>query len=329
MRRRALWLAASLFVAAVPAFAQTAAAPLKLRFAHAHPEADGQHKAALRFAQLVKERSGGQLEIAVFPNSSLGNDQAMISGVRGGIIDIELSGTPYFTGISPRMNVLDLPFMFRDAAHAHKALDGTIGRGLLDDLGAHGMKGLAFWEVGFRQITNSRRAVKGPEDVKGLKLRTTPNPAHLKAFEALGANPVPMALGELYQALESGAVDAQEHPVEITWSAKFYEVQKHLSMTRHAYTALVLTMNKAKFDALPAAQQQVLVEASQEAARFQRELNARNETQIVGELKKKGMQVVETVDAAPFRKVLLEKVKQTYLEKNGPEVLTAIDAARR
>jgi len=325
LMKKALCLA---LAAAAMTLAPAAHAVTNFRLAHAGPETSSQHLAAVEFVRLVKERTKGEVAIRIYGSSSLGNDQAVISGLRGGTIDMVLAGNPNFTGIVSKLNALDLPFIFNDAAHAYRVLDGATGQQLLDELGPHNIKGLAFWEVGWRCITNNKRPIRTPEDVRGLKIRTTPNPAHLRAFEALGANPVPMALGELYQALESGAVDAQEHPVEITWSAKFYEVQKHLSMTRHAYTALVLTMNKAKFDALPAAQQQVLVEASQEAARFQRELNARNETQIVGELKKKGMQVVEKVDPAPFRKVLLEKVKQTYLEKNGPEVLVAIDAAR-
>ena len=314
--------------AAVLSMASAAHAVTNFRLAHAGPETSSQHLAAVEFVRLVKERTKGEVVIRIYGSSTLGNDQATISGMRGGTIDMVLAGNPNFTGIVSKLNALDLPFIFNDAAHAYRVLDGAVGQQLLGELGPHNIKGLAFWEVGWRCITNNKRPIHTPEDVRGLKIRTTPNPAHLRAFEALGANPVPMALGELYQALESGAVDAQEHPVEITWSAKFYEVQKHLSMTRHAYTALVLGMNKAKFDALPAAQQQAVVESAREAARFQRDLNKRNETKIVAELKGKGMQVVETVDPAPFRKVLLETVKKTYLEKNGPEVLTAIDAAR-
>jgi tripartite ATP-independent transporter DctP family solute receptor len=327
MQRRAALSAAAGFALSA-AFGPAIGAPLKLRFAHAHPESDGQHKAALKFAELVKARSGGQIEIAVFANSSLGTDQAMISGVRGGIIDLELSGTPYFTGISGRMNVLDLPFMFRDADHAHKALDGPIGRSLLDDLGSHGMKGLAFWEVGFRNLTNSRRAVKRPEDVKGLKLRTTPNPAHLKAFQLLGANPLPMPFSEVYMALETRAVDGQENPLPLIAAAKLYEVQKYLSLTRHAYTAMPLVMNKAKFDALPAAQQKVLLDAALEAGRFQRELNRQGEAANLAELKQRGMAVEENVDVDAFARIVAAPVRKDYTDKFGSELVDAIAAVK-
>lgn len=317
-----LTLAASL--AAAPAVQAQA----KFRFAHAGPETDSQHLAAQEFTRIVKERTSNEIQIQVYGGSVLGNDQATITGVRGGTIDIMMAGNPNFTGIVSKLNALDLPYLFSDTDHVYRVLDGKVGQALLDELGKHGMKGLAFWEVGFRAMTNNKRPIRAPEDVRGLKIRTTPNVAHIKAFQLLGANPVPMSIGELYTALETGAVDAQEHPVGITWSAKFYEVQKHLSVTRHAYTALVVVMNKAKFDKLPPAHQKVMVDAAVEAARFQRDMNRRNEAQIVGDLKQKGIQVIETVDPAPFRKVIFEQVKQQYVEKNGPEVINAIEAAR-
>src|SRR5205823_5859389 len=150
----------------------------------------------------------------------------------------------------PRIGALDLPFLFRSPEHAFKVLDGPVGAGLMKDLDSHGLKGLGWFQVGFRCITTKGRAVRTPDDVKGLKIRVPPNPSLIQAFKLMGANPVPMPLGELYQALESGAVDSQEHPISITYAAKFYEVQKNLTMSRHAYTAMPVVMNKAKFDAL-------------------------------------------------------------------------------
>lgn len=315
-------LTASLIIA-LPASATT-----KLRFGHAGPETDSQHLAAVEFSNKVKERSRGEIEVQIFPNSTLGNDQAMIQSVRGGVLDIEMSGNPNFSGIVPKMNAFDLPYIFNDAAHAYRVLDGKTGQAMLDDLGKYGMKGLAFWEVGFRAMTNNKRPIRTPEDVRGLKIRTTPNPAHIKAFQMLGANPVPMPLSELYSALETGAVDAQEHPVGVTWSAKFNEVQKHLSMTRHAYTAMVIVMNKAKFDGLKPEHQKIILDAAAEGGKFQRELNAKNEMMMVADLKKKGMQVIENIDSAPFRKVVAEETRKLFIEKNGPDVINAIDAAR-
>jgi tripartite ATP-independent transporter DctP family solute receptor len=298
----------------------------KLRLAHAGPESSSQHVAALELAKMVKERSNGKLELQVYPASQLGNDATVIGGVRGGTIDIMMAGSVNFAGLTPRIGALDLPFLFRGPEHAYKVLDGAVGQQMMKDLETHSLKGLGWFEVGFRCITTKNRAVRTPDDVKGLKIRTTPNPSHIQAFRLLGANPVPMPLGELYQALETGAVDSQEHPIAITHSAKFYEVQKHLTMSRHAYTAMPVVMNKAKFDALAPELQKVLVESAVHAARFQRELNAKDEVRIVADLRSKGMQVLESYDAAPFRKLVGSETRKAFVEKNGSELLAAIDA---
>ena len=307
-----------------PAMAQA----IKLRLAHSGAEAESQHAAALEFARQVKERTQGQIEVRVYASSTLGNDSTAISGVRGGTIDMATSGTPYYSGIVGRMNVLDLPYMFTSAEHAYKVLDGPIGRGLLDELEAHGMKGLAYWEVGFRSLTNSRRPVHAPEDIKGLKVRTTPNPAHIKAFQILGANPTPMPIAEVFTALENKAVDGQENPVSIVRGAKLYEVQKYMSLTRHAYTAMPLIMNKARFDRLPADQQQALIEAARAAGTFQRELNRMSEASDIAFLKSQGMQIDESVDPGPFRKLVTEPVKQLFAEKYGAQLVDAVANTR-
>jgi tripartite ATP-independent transporter DctP family solute receptor len=318
-------LVAAAAAALLPAATQ---AQTKLRFAHAGPDTSSQHQAALEFARLVKERSKGALQVQVYPASQLGNDASVIGGVRGGTIDLMMAGSVNFAGLTPQMSALDLPFLFRNPEHAYKVLDGSVGQRLMAGLEPHSLKGLGWFEVGFRCITTKSRAVHTPDDVKGLKIRTTLNPSHIQAFKLLGANPVPMPLGELYQALETGAVDAQEHPIAITHSAKFYEVQKHLTMSRHAYTAMPVVMNKAKFDALSPELQKVLVESAQAAGKFQRELNARDEAKIIADLKAKGMQVIETYDAAPFRKTVEAETRKAFVEKNGGELLAAIDAQR-
>lgn len=313
-------------VLASSAWAQSA--PIKLRFGHAHPTTDSQHVAALEFAKKVKERTQGGIEIQVFPSNQLGNDNTMIAGVRGGTIDIEMSGNPYFTGIEPKLNVLDLPYLFDDIAHVAKVLDGSIGRSLLNDLESKQMKGLAFWEIGFRSLANSRRPVNKAEDIKGLKLRTTPNPAHIKAFQLLGAAPQPMPFSEVYSALETKAIDGHENPPSVMLSTKMHEVQKYLSLTKHAYTALVVIMNKAKFDALKPEYQQILLQEAVNTAKFQRDLNAKGEAAALAELRKNGMQIVDNPDVAGIKKIVADETRKIFIEKNGDELLKAIDALR-
>lgn len=320
--RRAITLLGLLALAQFTPLAQ--AQTLRLRMAHSGAEAETQHAAALEFAKQVKARTNGQIEIQVFPGSTLGNDNTAIAGVRGGTIDLATSGTPYYTGMVGRMNVLDLPYIFTSAEQAYKVLDGPIGRGLLDELETHNMKGLAYWEVGFRSLTNSRRPVRTPDDIKGLKIRTTPNPAHLKAFQTWGASPTPMPLAEVFPALENKAIDGQENPVGIVRGNKFNEVQKYMSMTRHAYTAMPVVMNKARFAALTPAQQQALVDAALAAGSFQRELIRKNEAGDIAYLRANGMQIEENIDTAPFRKLVAEPMKQLFAEKYGSQLIEAV-----
>lgn len=316
---KTLAAASAAMLLAQPAFAQT-----KLRLAHSGAESETQHLAALEFAKQVKARTNGAIEVQVYGSSTLGNDNTAIASVRGGTIDLTTSGTPYYTGMVGRMNVLDLPYMFTSTEQAYKVLDGPIGRGLLDELGTHGMKGLAYWEVGFRSLTNSKHPVRTPDDVKGLKVRTTPNPAHIKAFQLMGAAPTPMPLAEVFGALESKAVDGQENPVNIVRNNKFYEVQKYMSLTRHAYTAMPVVMNKKKFDGLKPEQQTALIEAAQAAGTYQRDLIKKNEAADIAFLRANGMQVEENVNPEPFRKLVAEPIKQMFVEKYGSQLIDAI-----
>jgi tripartite ATP-independent transporter DctP family solute receptor len=319
-------LLACLIAATGPA--ALAAAKFNLKLGHAVSTTDGQHAAAMKMAELVKQRTNGEVEITIFPANQLGNDPAMINGVRGGTIDIVSSGASNYNGIVPNTAAMELPFVFRSAQHAYNVLDGAVGIGVLNELAPHGMKGLAYWENGWRAFTNNKRPVNKPEDLKGLKIRSTPNPYHIQAFRLLGMNPSPMPIAELYTALETGTFDAQEHPINVTWSAKFYEVQKHLTVSNHVYSPIILSMNKAKFDSMPANFQKVLVDAAREAATYQRNLNAQNASKVVADLKKSGMQVIENVDMAPFQKIVSAEIAKTFAEKNGPALLRAIEAAK-
>lgn len=299
-----------------------------LKLGHAVNPTDGQHAAATKLAELVKARTNGDVEIQVFPASQLGNDSAMINGVRGGTIDIVQSGASNFNGIVANTAALELPFVFRSAEHAYNVLDGKVGRGILDELSKHGVMGLGYMENGWRAVTNNKRPVTKPDDIKGLKIRTTPNPYHLQAFRLLGANPSPMPISELYTALETGTFDSQEHPVNVTWSAKFYEVQKHLTLTNHVYSPIIVVMNKTKFDSLPANYQKIMLDATLEAANFQRNLNKQNAAKVIADLKKSGMQVIEKVDIKPFQDAVSPAIRKAFAEKSGADLLNAIEAVK-
>ncbi|KMK51579.1 hypothetical protein RO21_05490 [[Actinobacillus] muris] len=312
----------------VAGFAVVAAANAQttLRFGYEAPRSDTQHSAAKKFNELLNAKTKGEMKLSLFPDSTLGNAQTMIGAVRGGTIDLEMSGSPNFSGLVPQLNVIDIPFIFKNRTHAYAVLDGEIGQGLLAQLEAQGLKGLAFWDVGFRSFTNSKHPINSPADIKGLKVRTNQNPMYIQAFSLLGANPVPMPLSELYTALETRAVDAQEHPIGIVWSAKLYEVQKYLSLTNHGYTPLIVVMNKAKFDNLSPNLQQAIVEAAKEAGQYQRQLNLDNEKAIIAKLQNAGVEVIENIDTTPFKAVIEADVRKAFIEKHGEDLVKQIDA---
>jgi len=202
------------------------------------------------------------------------------------------------------MNVLDLPFLFRDASHAYKVLDGEIGRGLLDKFEAVGIKGLAFWENGFRHVTTGKTPVERPADLKGLKIRVMENRVHQAAFRQLGADATPMAWGEVFTSLQQGLLDAQENPIPIVSTFKLYEVQKYLSLTGHVYSPAPVLMSKKTWDRMPPDVQKILLDTAMEVAKIQRQLNRGQEEKQVGELRAKGMTVIEKPDRNAFREAM-------------------------
>ena len=324
LRRNLIALAcAAVFGIGSPALAQTI-----LKLAHTLPASDTHHLAALRFAEDVNKRTNGQIVIQVYPAGALGNDPSILQNLRIGALDIGFTGNPFFTSFVPKLNVLDLPYLFTSFDHVYKVIDGPVGRQLLAELEQSQLKGIAFWEIGFRNITNSKRSILRPDDLKGIKIRTTPNPAHVAAFQALGASPAPLAFPEVYLALQNGTVDAQENPINLIYASKFFEVQKHLSLTQHAYTASVVAMSLAKFNALTPEQQGAILEAARDAAIYQRKLNRDIEGDNLAKMKQAGLVVVEKVDSKPFQDALGDKIRKTYTDRFGSDLLDAIDKAK-
>jgi len=317
-------IAASTFLAS-PAIlrAQTGIA---LRMGHPHPENDSWQEAALWMADTLEEKSGGEITLQVFANGLLGNDPTMINSVRAGALDIMVTGNPFFTGLAPELNVLDLPYLFGSRAHVANVLDGSIGDRLRHSLEPSGLHALALWETGWRHVTNSRRAIVTPDDIRGLRIRTTPNPAHIEAFRLLGAVPTPMAFTELFTALEMRSVDGQENPTTLILNSRFHEAQSHLSLTRHAFTAAPLVTNKDKLDAMNPTHRDLLIATALEAAQLQRAMNTEREDSSLATLKDEGMKIVETPDHDAFRAIVAAPVQEGFSTQFGPELLDLINA---
>jgi TRAP-type transport system periplasmic protein len=300
---------------------------MKLKLAHTMSVNDTMHQGTLKFAELVKEKTNGEITVDVFPTSQLGKDKAIIQGARMGSIDIAMTGNPFYTGTEAALNVLDLPYLFKDFDHVYKVLDGPIGKEIGILLEKHGLKELGFMEIGFRNLTNNKRQVKGPADFKGIKVRVTPNPAHVQAFQLLGAVPTPMPFGEVYMAMKTGAVDGQENPITLIYGQKFYEVQKYLSLTYHAYSTSHVTMTLKKFDKLKPAHQKALVESMHEAADYHRKMNRELEATLLKEMKAAGLQVEMEPDRAAVAAVVQQKTQEKYAAKFGWDLINKIKAA--
>lgn len=305
-----------------------AGAQTKLRFAHTISTEDSMHLAVVEFSKMVAQKTNNAIQIDIFPSGQLGNDPKILEGIKLGTIEMGMTGNPFFSSFAPEMNVLDLPYLFRDYDHVYKVVDGPIGAEILRAVEKNGMKGLGTLEIGFRNLTNSKRAVKTPEDVKGLKIRTTPNPAHLQAFRLLGANPVPMPFTEVYLALKTGTVDGQENPTTLIQAMKFYEVQKYMSLTHHAYTVANVVMNLKKYEELKPEYQKALHDALQEAEVWQRKLNRDIEGQVLAKMKAAGLQVEEKPDREAFQKIVADAAAEEYVKKFGRETLDKIRNTR-
>jgi len=249
--------------------------------------------ASKRFEEIVEAKLPGKYDVQVYANAQLGDDVRATEGVRMGTLEMVATSASPLTGLVPELNVFDLPFIVTSYKAADAIYDGPVGAKIAALLEPKGLKLLAYYENGFRQLTNSVREIKTPEDVKGLKIRTMQNPIHLEAFRALGANPTPMPFSEVFTAMQQKTIDGQENPIPTIYLSKFYEVQKYTSLTGHVYGPHLLLINKALFDSFPADDQKIILQAAQDSAKYDREILRKMATEQIAELRKVGMIVTE------------------------------------
>ncbi|MGD9568565.1 MAG: TRAP transporter substrate-binding protein [Sedimentibacter sp.] len=282
----------------------TAATPTVIKLGMTINEQDSFYVCAQKFSELVKEKTNGAYDIQLFPNSALGDERTMLESMQMGTLDSGIITSGPFVNFAPEFGVLDLPFLFPDNASAYKVLDGEIGKEILSKLEDHDLKGLAFAERGFRNLTNSVRPVKTAADIKDLKIRVMENEVYISAFKAMGVNAVPMAWTEALTALQQGTIQGQENPVNVIHAYKMWDSQKNVTMTRHAYAAAVITFSEEKFNSLPADVQKIFLESAQEAAEYERAWVAENEASQIADLKANGMEVIEDPDLESFKQAV-------------------------
>ncbi len=263
------------------------------------------------FGDEVAKRTNGRYKLQYFPAGALGGEREMLEAVQLGTQDLIITSTGPVGNFVAETRIVDIPFLFRDYAHARKVLDGPIGKDILSKFPAKGLVAISWMENGFRHVTNSKRAIKTPDDLKALKIRTMENKVHMEAFKALGSLPTPMNMNEVFTALQTGTVDGQENPIPVILANKLYTVQKYVSLTSHVYSPAMLIINKGLWDKISAADKTAFYEAAKIALVANRKKVNDDEANGIAVIEKAGT-LVNKVDTTLFQKA----VASAYVQYN-------------
>lgn len=305
------------------------AADFNFTFAHVLVESTPNAKAAVKFKEEVERNSKGRIAINVRPAAQLGGDVEIIEQTQMGMVQIAIPPTGNLANFEAKYYLFDLPFLMPDDAAMKRVADGDVGRKLLKALDKANLHGVNFWGAGFRHMTNNVRPITGPDDLKGIKMRTLQAPAILATYRTFGANPTAMAFTEVYNGLQQGVVEGQENPLANIYSMRFYEVQKYMTLTGHAYHTYAAVMNKAAWESLPPDLQKVMSDAFDHARDYSRQLTNEDEARILGEIKGQ----IEIRELTPEgRAAFIEASRPIYKEfetRITPELLDeAVKAAK-
>lgn len=288
-------------------------------------------RGAQRLADLVQEKSHGTLHIQTQANAQLGAMRERNENMRMGTVDMGTSSVGFLSEYEPVVGIFDLPYLYQDKAHEMRVFDGTIGREVNERLQAKGLRVLCYFDAGARQITNNSRPLYSPADLKGLRIRTPQSQASMEGFRAFRAVPIPLPFGELYGALQQGVADGQENPISLIFHNRFYEVQKYLTLTNHQLFIQVLLISEKSWRNLSRAHQRILLEAAQEAQVYERQLVAAEETELLEQLRQKGMQINQIEQTEPFVRQALT-LRELYIRRLGEParaMFARIDALRQ
>ncbi len=318
-------LLAAAAIAVLPLAAQAQA--VKLTLGHGAAPGNPRHEASVRFAEVLKAKTGGRIEVQVAPSAQLGDDAAMVTALRTGALDLSANSQGAVASAVPEYNAFGMPFLFPTPAAAFKLLDGPLGKELGERSAEKGMVLLGAWDNGIRHMTNSKRPISKVDDMKGLKMRVPPDATLVDIMKSVGAEAQQIRFAELYVALQQGVVDGQENPLVNIHASKLYEVQKHLALTSHQFQMTPLLMSKRTWDRLSDADKKAVQEAAAEATALQRKLSQEADDKLLADLKSKGVQVT-TPDRAGFEKATSDVDDKWMASNIGPYVKKVIAAAR-
>jgi len=314
------------------ALAQISERTIKFSFLNSadHPQGLG----AAKFAEIVKQKSGGKINVKLFASGALGGDLQTVSALQGGTVEMTVLNAGLLASQVKEFSAMDIPFLFNNSKEAFAVMDSDFAKRLLNRLSDKNLIGLGYWDLGFRNVTNSKRPITKLEDFSGLKLRVLQLPTYINLFNTVGANAVPMPFTELYAALETHAVDGQDNPVTVIYNSKFNEVQKYLSLTRHTYNPQVLLISKKFWSQLSPDEQKLITASAAEATQYQRKVSLDREAGALEALKKAGMQVNELSPAEIARirdkvKPVIDKASQNIGEAVLADMNAAIATARK
>jgi tripartite ATP-independent transporter DctP family solute receptor len=308
-------------------FSTTVLAQQKLVLGHGAAPGNPRHEAAVFFADKVKEKSGGRMEVQVAPSAQLGDDAAMVTSLRSGSLDMSANSQGAVSNVVPEYAAFGMPFLFSNLNAAWRVLDGPLGKELAQKSEEKGLVVLGYWDNGIRQMSNSKKPILTPDDLKGMKMRTPPDPVTVDIMKSVGADPQQIKFAELYVALQQGVVDGQENPLMNIHASKLHEVNKFISLTGHKYEMTPFLMSKRTWDRLSAAERKVIQDAASEATALQRKLSAEADTRLIGELRSAGVRV-DTVNQAPFAKATESVTQKWYSSPIGDYVKRVVAAAR-
>jgi len=322
---------------AVAAFGMASAQDIKertIKFGVAGPETHPAVPGMKKFAEAVTAKSGGKIKVNLFFNSSLGTDQAIVSAIKGGTVEMSVMNSGILASEAKELALFDFPFLFANEKESDAIVDGAVGKKMHALLQEKGLVGLSYWELGYRHMTNSKRPLNTVEDIDGLKLRVIPNPINVDWVKALGANPTPLPFAEVYGALEQKAIDGQENPIAVIAANKFWEVQKYVALTNHQYNPQSVIFSKKVWDTLSPAEKKIIDDSSDEATKFQREQSRAAVAANVELLKKNGMIVTQfsPVEVNKLRekmKPVIAKYTASVGEATVNEVLAELAKMRK